>query len=288
MRIAIFCFDYGKTAITGAGVYYEQLAAILMQHGYEVGVYCMKYPFADHTQQATVYPWRLCHQMSHYDVILCPPDLAQKAATYNRPLIPIVQRDYVPAMPYSSIKGVIFCCEHLQAKYMLPKNTMVWRPMCRLKERTEPRQFKKAIGAVNLANTKGGSHVFELARKYPTWEFIALNQHFNFRSIPDNMTILKWNNDLQFMHDFYDSVGLVYLPYQNEGYNTVALEAVSQHIPIIGHAIPGISEVMRPETDTNLHAWDAKAYSNASKLVALRWQQIRGLNNLQKLLNFIA
>ena len=287
MRIAIFCFDYGKTAVTGAGIYYEQLSAILMQHGYEVGVYCMKYPFADNTQAVPVYPWRLCSNMSHYDAIMCPPDLAHKASQYGRPLIPIVQRDYVPDMPYDKVKGVIFCCEHLQAKHMLPTKTMVWRPMCRLKERTEPRQFKKVVGAVNLANTKGGSHVFALARKYQTWEFVALNQHLNFRDVPENMTIFKWNNDLEFVQKFYDSVGIIYLPYQNEGYNTVALEAVSQHIPIIGHAIPGISEVMRPETNTDLNLWDAKAYSNASKLVALRWQQIRGLNDLPKMFNFI-
>ena len=288
MKIAINCFDYGRTAITGAGIYYEQLANLLMQHGHNVDVYCLKYPTADHSQSAIVYPWRMAGKHGQYDLVLCPPDLAGRCEKLSKNIVAIVQRDHVPPYQYSRIKGVIFCSEHLQRKYMIHSKTMVWRPMCRIAERQTPREFAKVVGAVNLSNSKGGMQVFELARRFQTWEFIAIHQHLNFRDLPENVTVLKWCNSPTFMNDFYDKVGIMYLPYKSEGYNTVALEAVSQHIPILGNNIAGVSEVMQPETCVDLCRWDEKVHKAACNLVASRWGQIRGLNNTFELLNFIS
>ena len=286
MRIAIYCFDYGATSITGAGIYYEQLASILMQHGHFVDAYCMRSVMIDNSQAVTVYPWRFQEQLKKYDLILCSPDLQQKASKFKVPFIAILQRELQP-VPVPGLKGIIYCAEHLREKYPIRGKAMVWRPMCRLKEKTEPREFKKVVGAVNLSHSKGGKDVIDLARKYPTWEFHVIHRGMRISRPPDNMIIFEWNNDPAHMQSFYDRVSLMYLPYTSEGYNTVALEATSQHIPVMGSSIDGLIEVVRQLCHSNLLRYDATSYQQATNRAKNRWQEIKELNNPYQLLNFI-
>lgn len=288
MRIALYCFDFGRTAITGAGIYYEQLGAILQQHGHEVDAFCMKYMMPDYSQSIPVYPWRQEKNLAGYDLIMCTPELVNKASKHGRPIVAILQRDVPPVFKTQHVKGIIYCAEHLQAKYPLRLPSMVWRPMCRLTPRNEPRVFKKVVGCVNLAASKGRAKVFELAQRFKTWEFICLHRNAGFSRVPENVTIWEFQNCTRFMQNFYDSVSLMYLPYTSEGYSTVALEACSQCVPVIGSDIPGLTEVCYIDLCNDLNTWNENKHRAAQFAAHIRWEEIVNLNDTTKLLNFIS
>jgi hypothetical protein len=209
--------------------------------------------------------------------IICPGVFAQSMKQHNpkAKIIGAVHRDLQP--DFRGMDKVIFCAEHLQHKYKHHIPSMVYRPMVTgLIERTERSRIGSIIGAVNLSNNKGGPEVYKLAAN----GYTVIARH---KGKPSGLVTLQPPGEMQ---SFYDAIDVLYLPYRSEGYSTVALEAMSQAIPVVSNRIPGITEVCGgsacyghvDDVLTNWKMW--------SGWCAQRYQQVKGLNNLGELIKF--
>jgi glycosyltransferase involved in cell wall biosynthesis len=81
-----------------------------------------------------------------------------------------------------------------------------------------------------------------IARALPEYKFIAYEswgEPVKF-DLP-NIEYRPFNENIQ---DFYNEIDILLIPSKSEGYCTVALEALSQGVPVVGSDIPGIREVV--------------------------------------------
>jgi len=247
---------YRLTAFTGADQWYQHLSELL-----NAPLFTGKAP-------------------TGYDTVICPAMVA--GSVKAKRVIACLHRDEPIRF---KCDAVIYCSEWLQKKYPVNVPSMVFRPVNRLEPLKDRGYVGHQVGFINLSISKGGHWANDCGVTV-----LALDRAVR-RGGPNVSITPYMPNPIT----FYNAIDYFCLPSRSEGYSTVCLEALSQSLPIIATHVPGIWEVCNAcayyindksqiktavkEIGANYQAWSAAAFA--------RWEKIKGLNDVEKLKQFI-
>jgi glycosyltransferase involved in cell wall biosynthesis len=298
MNILFITYGFPPHGLAGACVYHHELAKLLLKHGNAIIVAsksCMEPYTIDGIKVA---PLALHDKFSEWaDAIITVPSLS--VLTNHKNVIAI--QHTVSSVDHPKANKFIYCAEHLQGMYEGP--SMVWRPMMRLTPAKKRRKLKDrpVIGFINNSIRKGGLLIEPVAKAFPSYlvkviEFKGDKMEFQRPELP-NIEYTNWNlNDVDSMDKWMDSIDVMVLRSDSEGYSTVALECLAKGIPCVASPIPGIREPLSYSTcycfenndflDSIMDTINDN-YSLWSLYSLEQWEQVKDLNDIRKLITFI-
>lgn len=105
-------------------------------------------------------------------------------------------------------------------------------------------RVEERVTLLNLSEAKGGPLFFELARRMPDVDFLAVRGAYAKQEIPTplppNVELVE--NTPRVAEDVYARTGILLVPSSYESWGRVAIEASSSGIPVVAHPTPGLLE----------------------------------------------
>lgn len=108
---------------------------------------------------------------------------------------------------------------------------------------------RDAIGAVNLAVSKGGLHFMHMARERLTYRWLGVKGGHGVQNVPPgdmfgNVTVLDPMLPAYMPDQFYSRIRLLLMLSEKESYGMAGLEAAWSGIPTVATQLPGIKEAL--------------------------------------------
>jgi glycosyltransferase involved in cell wall biosynthesis len=103
------------------------------------------------------------------------------------------------------------------------------------------------VTLINLTQSKGVETFYELARRYPSIQFLGVQGGYGEQLAPPvgllgrNLQILPHGTNMSWI---WDMTSVLLMPSTDESWGMVAVEAMQRGIPVIGSAIPGLMECL--------------------------------------------
>lgn len=138
---------------------------------------------------------------------------------------------------------IIYCANHIRERYDYScLSSTVFHPINRLRPVDIPAFDKKyRVGMINCNQHKGGNFIEAIAMELPDYKFSCIEGWGP--QIRCNLPNVEYLPQTEYIGGYYATLDCLLIPSQAEGYSTVALEAMSQGVHVIGSYIPGIFEV---------------------------------------------
>lgn len=122
--------------------------------------------------------------------------------------------------------------------------SIVVRPPCRLQDYRVPRPDARFITLVNLNADKGADTFYEVARRMPHHQFLAVGGAYGKQIDPPadlrNVTYQPPTGNIS--RDVYARTRILMVPSRYESWGRVAVEALCSGIPVLAHPTPGLRE----------------------------------------------
>lgn len=163
------------------------------------------------------------------------------------------------------------------------------KPKMVLNPPINPKEYEtdhgKKVTLVNLWEDKGSAVFYEMARRFPSVQFLGVKGGYGEQVIKDlpNVTIMEHTDD---MRKVYSDTKVILMPSKYESFGRVGVEAMASGIPTIAHPTPGLKESLgdagtfadREDYD----AWETALkdilkpvkYGKASKLAKARSKEL--------------
>ena len=300
LGILVHVPTYPPTRVAGSEISMAATVAAFIDRGHEVRVIVDAPPPAvaapgvewAPTRRGLVRAYRWC------DVVFT------QLATRNRAMrlgaltgTPVVQFLRMGGVDPDVMLGVpdllVFTAEWLRRGGAGPTRSVVLHPpIDPARYRTRPGH---SVALVNLSTAKGAPLFFEIARRLPDVEFLAVRGQwgdlYEPRPLPPNVTVMDPVED---MRAVYGLARILLEPSTAEAYGRVGVEAACSGIPTIASDLPGTREALADAAcfldPTDPDAWesairaldDAAAYAEASR-AALRLAEERHRETVQEL-----
>jgi glycosyltransferase involved in cell wall biosynthesis len=182
--------------------------------------------------------------VSHHDNTIRAKNISRKLKI---PLVFISHNDLSVVYPHLDIEPdlVVFNTEWLAEKLKRDgmRYTIVHPPVYAEQHRTSP---GTKVTLVNLNENKGSGVFYELARRHPEWEFLAVEGGHGDQIYPDlpNIELVKQTDNMR--DDVWAKTKVLLMPSVYESYGMAGIEALASGIPVICHPTPGLKESQGP------------------------------------------
>lgn len=298
MKILFILYGFPPHGLAGACVYHFELAKLLQAKGHSIVVCSRTCNEPYFIEGIEVHPFRVKDSFAKLaDAVITVPSIS---GTIDHANISAIQHTVLKVdRPHKKAK-FIYCAEHLQGMYS--GKSFVFRPTMRLTEAKKPRKLKgkPSIGFVNNAVQKGGAFIEPIAKALPDNRFEVIyfpgGKGEFFKPDLPNINYTEWQlNNFAAMDDWYSRVDIMCLPSYTEGYSTVALECLAKGIPVIARPIKGLEEPLGAAANYVYEWYEYVAsitrceatYNDYSAKVLARWNEIKHLNDINGLIEFI-
>lgn len=170
----------------------------------------------------------------------------------QRPLLYIAHNDFQVRywrLQPSDVTAVVQNAEWVDERHreQFPRwdgPTIVVRPPCRVRDYLVERPDPRFITLVNPNPDKGAATFYEIARRMPEHQFLAVGGAYGHQqSIPRDLSNVVYQPPTgQIADDVYSRTRILLVPSRYESWGRVAVEAMCSGIPVIAHPTPGLIE----------------------------------------------
>jgi glycosyltransferase involved in cell wall biosynthesis len=245
---------YPPTHCAGAEVMVHTMFRALVARGHRVDVWLAPGdPSAAESYDldgVTVHPrpalaWGTAPDWSACDVVVSHlqnvPHASRLAARHGKPFVNVLHNDRLMTRLHlhgrTSLRA--YNSEWMADEIGRTSDSVIVRPPVLAEEyRTTP---GTKVTLVNLNEDKGGHLFWELARRMPDVEFLAVVGAYGRQIVEDlpNVEVRPHGTD---MRGAYSSSRLVLMPSVYESWGRVGVEAMASGIPVLAHPTPGLRE----------------------------------------------
>lgn len=261
MRVAVFVHFYVPYRNAGSETMLHAMVKELIEAGHQVQVYATVMPEAPPRYEyegvdvlvtniiyarQNIMAWKPDVIVSHHDNVYRAKNIAAKREI---PFVFICHNDLSGIQQTLDIEPdfVVFNTEWLKAKLMRPglPHTVVHPPVFTGQHRTSP---GTKVTLVNLNENKGSGILYELARRMPDVEFLAVEGAHGEQVMPPqeltNIEYVKQTSDMK--NNVWSKTRILLMPSVYESYGMAGVEALASGIPVIAHPTPGLQESQGP------------------------------------------
>lgn len=259
MRVAVFVHFYVPYRNAGSETMLHAMCKAVLDQGHELAVFATVMPEApvhylydgvEVVVTNTAYG-RMYIQNWHPDVIVTHHDntvIAKRISNKLKiPLVFISHNDLSVVYPHLALEPdlVVFNTEWLAEKLKQDgmNYTVVHPPVYADEHRTSP---GTKVTLVNLNENKGSGVFYELARRHPEWEFLAVEGGHGTQIYPDlpNVELVKQTDNMK--DEVWAKTKILLMPSIYESYGMAGIEALASGIPVVCHPTPGLKESQGP------------------------------------------
>lgn len=279
MKVAVFVHFYVPYRNAGSETMLHSMCKAVLDAGHELAVFATVMPEApvhylydgvEVVVTNTSYG-RMYIQNWHPDVIVTHHDntvIAKRISSKLKiPLVFISHNDLSVVYPHLALEPdlVVFNTEWLAEKLKQDgmNYTVVHPPVYADEHRTSP---GTKVTLVNLNENKGSGVFYELARRRPEWEFLAVEGAHGEQVYPPedlpNVELVKQTDNMK--DDVWSKTRVLLMPSVYESYGMAGVEALASGIPVICHPTAGLRESQGPEgifvDRDDIDAWDRELF----------------------------
>ena len=227
----------------GASVYNHNLAKALIAEGYSVIACCDGLTGDVLFDGVAAVPFHKFKELYEWaDLIITTPGKLR-----NNPLnkaVVFVQHNTGREPFDMSFGRVVYCAKHVAdvCQYTCKDSRVFW-PMNRYAGCDPlPENPGGRITLINCNPNKGGRLLPYFAKKLPQYEFLGLHGGYGYqhKEEVDNLMYATGHLDLPGM---LSQSSILIMPSEKEGLPTLAMEAMSLGVPVVGSAIPAFVEL---------------------------------------------
>lgn len=259
MKVAVFVHFYVPYRNAGSETMLHSMCKAVLDQGHELAVFATVMPEAPthyiydgvevvvtNTSYGRMYieNWRPDVIVTHHDNTLIAKRISNKLKI---PLVFISHNDLSVVYPHLALEPdlVVFNTEWLAEKLKQDgmNYTIVHPPVYADEHRTSP---GTKVTLVNLNENKGSGVFYELARRMPDVEFLAVEGGHGTQVYPDlpNVELVKQTDNMR--DDVWSKTRILLMPSIYESYGMAGVEALASGIPVICHPTPGLKESQGP------------------------------------------
>lgn len=260
MRVAVLVHFYVPYRNAGSETMLHAMCKAVLDAGHELAVFATVMPEAPthylydgvevvvtNTSYGRMYieNWKPDVVVTHHDNTVIAKRISNKLKI---PLVFISHNDLSVVYPHLALEPdlVVFNTEWLAQKLSQEgmNYTVVHPPVYAEQHQTSP---GTKVTLVNLNENKGSGVFYELARRHPEWEFLAVEGGHGTQIYPDlpNIELVKQTDNMK--DEVWAKTRILLMPSVYESYGMAGVEALASGIPVICHPTLGLLESQGPD-----------------------------------------
>lgn len=245
MTIYIHSISYLPRTLSGAVRFNHELAKWFTSQGHVVKVVVDQIKEPYWVEGIEVLPFtRHLELMQWADAVIVEPARFRLCKGHKNVIV--MQHTEKPASYDFTDAKVIYCGHHVAevCKYAC-KKSMVLYPFNRYAypKKAGKRRKDGYVLLINCNANKGGTLLPILARRMPNVQFVGVIGDYGYQHIDHTLPNLRYEQKAEDIANIYKGASILLMPSVSEGLPTVAMEAMSFGLPIVGFPIGGIMEV---------------------------------------------
>ena len=247
MKILFVTFDHITVNQNGATVYHQNFAKELVSRGHEVMFVCNNLNSEKVFENIKAEGFGICgdYYIGYYrwcDLIITVPG-KMRSNPLNKPIV-FIQHNQSKEPWSVKDHRVIYCAQHVKdsVNYECMDSRVFW-PFNRYAGTIPlPDNEGGAVMLINCNQNKGGGLLEGLAKQNPDRQFIGVHAGYNTQITgkADNLRYIKGSYNIT---EMLSLAALLIMPSLKEGMPTLALEAMSLGVPVLGSNIPAFKEL---------------------------------------------
>jgi len=245
MKILFVTFDHITVNQNGATVYHQNFAKELVSRGHEVIFMCSN--LNGEKVFENIRAEAICgdYYIGYYrwcDLIITVPG-KMRSNPLNKPIV-FIQHNQSKEPWSVKEHRVIYCAQHVKesVNYECIDSRVFW-PFNRYAGTIPlPANEDGAVMLINCNQNKGGGLLEGLAKQNPNRQFIGVHAGYNTQITgkANNIRYIKGSYNIT---EMLSLAALLIMPSLKEGMPTLALEAMSLGVPVLGSNIPAFHEL---------------------------------------------
>lgn len=245
MNILILQFTHISLSLNGAEQYHHNLAKELIARGHAVIPVCHQLQLETLFDGVLALPYSEAQRLYNEwaDLIITTPGKMRNNPK-KKPIVYIQHNENREPWDMSAAR-VLYCAEHVRRKvaYTCQDDYVFW-PFNRYAG-CKPRE-PYAEGYITLVNcnpNKGGRLLPYIAKKLPQYDFKGVHAGYGFQHKDESISYLHYVEGGYNIKHILRHSSLLIMPSEKEGMPTIALEAMSLGVPVVGSAIDAFVEL---------------------------------------------